>query len=148
MQRLTGLKNCLVFSGPIETPRKATAELPFSLCFGIKALILTEIGSPITRNDHFNPEQNELLLQENLPLVKGLCNDAVWKDEQLKRAAARYHNSWVRLLGIKGGDLVLRKNEVSRQEPSRKLDTFWEGPYKVIKTHGNSAYVLQDTERR
>ncbi|KAI5672467.1 hypothetical protein M9H77_12831 [Catharanthus roseus] len=39
---------------------------------------------------------------------------------------------------IKEGDLVLRKNKVSKVDPNRKLDPTWEGPYRVIKV--NEAY--------
>lgn len=81
-------------------------------------------------------------------VVKDLRNNAAKKDEHFKRAAARYYNLRVRPSGIKARDLLLCKNEISRQETSRNLDAFWEDPYKVVKACGNGAYVLQDAEGR
>lgn len=43
----------------------------------------------------------------------------------------------------KVGDLVLRKNEASRQEPMGKLSPNWEGPYKVVEARHNGSYVLE-----
>lgn len=42
--------------------------------------------------------------------------------------------------------LYAKKNEVSRQAPSRKLDATRERPYKVIKAHGNEAYTSANNE--
>ncbi|KAI5658618.1 hypothetical protein M9H77_27411 [Catharanthus roseus] len=49
---------------------------------------------------------------------------------------------------IKEADLVLRKTEVSRVDPYRKLDPTWEGPYQVIKDNVNKSYKLQDFEEK
>lgn len=106
------------------TLRKTTGESSFSLCFVLEVLILIEVDSSSTWNDYFEPEQNEQLLQENLLLIENVRHEAARKDEHVKRAAARYHNFRVRPSGIKAGDLVLRKSNVSTQEPSRKLDAF------------------------
>ncbi|WP_227642763.1 hypothetical protein, partial [Klebsiella pneumoniae] len=46
------------------------------------------------------------------------------------------------------GNLVLRKNEASRQTSGRKLDANWEGPHLVVKDNGNGSFKLEDGEGR
>lgn len=55
---------------------------------------------------------------------------------------ARYHNVKVRNTQYQPGDLVLRKNSVSRAYSSNKLDPNWEGPYKVLKASRAGYYKL------
>lgn len=70
----------------------------------------------------FNVVENDRLLREDLLFRDSTRNMTVQRDKIYKRAVARYHNA---------GDWVLQKNQVSRQEPSRKLDAGWDGPYRV-----------------
>lgn len=51
------------------TPRKETGKSPFSLCFGLEALILAEVRCSNLRNNNFNLEHNDQLLRENLILI-------------------------------------------------------------------------------
>jgi hypothetical protein len=66
------------------TISSATSETPYSLAFGVKAVILVEIGSPSFRIQHYNPrfnstglklhldllEENEKMRESELPLIK------------------------------------------------------------------------------
>lgn len=42
----------------------------------------------------------------------------------------------------------LSKNQVSHQEPNKKLDETWEGLYQVLRAHINGSYILTDGEGR
>lgn len=48
--------------------------------------------------------------------------------------------------GVKVGDLVLRENEVSHNEPRGRLGTTLERLYKVVTTYHNGAYELETIE--
>ena len=57
---------------------------------------------------------------------------AIWM-VKYKSQLARYHNAKVRNTQYQPGDLVLRKNSVSRAHRSNKLDPNWVGLYKVLE---------------
>lgn len=84
---------------------------------------------------------------ENQLLIDDLRVETRRRDEHFKRAATWFHNSRVRPPGIEAGDLVLKKEtKLAEKKSLRKLETKWEEPYKVIKLHGNGAYVLVDCD--
>ncbi|KAL0284050.1 UNVERIFIED_CONTAM: hypothetical protein Sangu_2850400 [Sesamum angustifolium] len=57
-----------------------------------------------------------------------------------KARMAKAYNSRVRPRNFQVGDLVMRKAEASG--PIGKLDSKWEGPYKVTEIVGTGAYKL------
>ena len=56
-----------------------------------------------------------------------------------KGQVARHYNARVRHLSFKLGDLVLRKNSLSRVLGTSKLDLNWKGPY-VVKEEDCTGY--------
>ncbi|GKV37451.1 hypothetical protein SLEP1_g45482 [Rubroshorea leprosula] len=57
----------------VYTPQSnglATGETPFSLAYGVEAIIPVEIGLPSDRADRHNDDHNEQLLRENLDVVE------------------------------------------------------------------------------
>lgn len=86
------------------------------------------------------------MMYEHLVLIDELRDQSAKQDAHYKKQVVRYYNSKVKPSTIKKGDLVLRKNEVSRVDPNRKLYRTWEGPYRVLKANGNESYKLQDFE--
>lgn len=111
------------------TPRKATGETPFNLCFGLDAMIPAEIGSKSLCNIAFDENQNDQLMDEHLVLIDELWETTAKRDAHYKRQVVWCYNSKIRPSKIKEGDWVLMKHEVSRFYPNRKLDLIWEGPY-------------------
>lgn len=85
-------------------------------------------------------------MHEHLVLIDELHEKAAKRDAHYKWQVAQYYDSKVRPSTIKKSDLELRKNEVSKVDPNRKLDLVWEGPYRVIKVYDNGSYKLQDLE--
>ena len=51
--------------------------------------------------------------------------------------------SCARRVVCREGDLVLRRNEASRQESVGKMGPKWEGPYRVIEVRSNGSYLLE-----
>ena len=52
------------------TPRKSTGETPFSMTYGVEAIILLENGFPTMRTSTFTSDGNDELLKKSLDLVE------------------------------------------------------------------------------
>ena len=52
------------------TPRKSTGETPFSMTYGVEAIILLENGFPMMRTSTFTSNGNDELLKKSLDLVE------------------------------------------------------------------------------
>nr|XP_027065152.1 uncharacterized protein K02A2.6-like [Coffea arabica] len=115
------------------TPRTATHETPFSLTYGTEAVVPAEIGLPSPRTQNFVVAANDEELRCNLDMLEAKREEAAIRMAECKSQLARYHNVRVRNTQYQPGDLVLRKNLVSRVHSSNKLDPNWEGPYKVLE---------------
>ncbi|XP_071901953.1 uncharacterized protein [Coffea arabica] len=113
------------------TPRTATQETPFVLTYGVEAVIPAEIEVPSGRVQHFVAQDNEEEMRLNLDLLEYRREETTTRMAKYKGQVARYYNARVRSLSFKPGDLVLRKNSVSRTTGTGKLDPNWEGPYVV-----------------
>ena len=50
--------------------RNLTGKTPFSLTYGVEAMILLEIGLPTLRTEEFNPENNKRALAKDLDLTQ------------------------------------------------------------------------------
>ncbi|XP_027150204.1 uncharacterized protein LOC113750429 [Coffea eugenioides] len=115
------------------TPRTATHETPFFLTYGTEAVVPAEVGLHSPRMQNFVASANEEELRCNLDMLEAKREEVAIRMANYKRQLARYHNAKVRNTQYQPGDLVLRKNSVSRAHNSNKLDPNWEGPYKVLE---------------
>ena len=52
------------------TPRRSTGETPFSMSYGVEAVIPIETGFPTLRTQTFNPNNNDRLLERSLDLLE------------------------------------------------------------------------------
>ena len=52
------------------TPRRSTRETPFSLTYGVEAVIPAEVNICSAQVDRFNPTQNDLMMAECLDLLE------------------------------------------------------------------------------
>ncbi|XP_027156411.1 uncharacterized protein LOC113757207 [Coffea eugenioides] len=109
------------------TPRSATQETPFSLTYGAEAVIPAEILTPNPRLAAYAAEVNNEERQLDLDLVDERRDLASARIASYKNTLAHYYNARVRHRRFQPGDLVLRKNSVSRAEPQGKLCPKWEG---------------------
>lgn len=87
---------------------------------------------PTPRTQHFIAETNEEEMRCNLDALEQRRQEAAVRMARYKHQVAWYYNSQVRHVYFKPGDLVLRKNSVSRVHEQNKLCPTWEGPYRVI----------------
>jgi len=129
------------------TIRTPIGETPFALTYGMKAMILAEVGSPSFRVAHYNPGLNEEGINLHLNLLQERYEDAraVWTAYQHR--VAWYFDKKVKLRKFKIGDWVLRKVNLMTREPANgKLAQRWEGPYRIVSTSKNGVYHLVTKE--
>ena len=89
------------------TPRSSTGETPFSLTYGVEAVIPLEIGLLTIRTEHYDPTETSLTTELDLAEERRdstLIHLAAYQNG-LRRTYERRVNS--RELAV--GDLVLRK---------------------------------------
>ncbi|KAK4397223.1 Gag-Pol polyprotein [Sesamum angolense] len=128
------------------TPRTTTGEISFSLSYGTDAVAPTEVGELNLRVKHYDLEANEQGLRMNLDFFEEVRERASVREAMYKARMAKAYNSRVRPMNFRVGDLVMRKAEASG--PIGKLDSKWEGPYKVTEIVGTGAYKLQQMDGR
>ncbi|GKC81072.1 reverse transcriptase domain-containing protein [Tanacetum coccineum] len=116
--------------------KSSNGETPFSLTYGIKAVIPAEIGMAILRTAEVDLVQNNEALEINLDLLEEKREQAAIHESKSKAKMEKYYNSKVRGTSFKPGDLVYRNNDASRAEDTRKLGPKWEGPYEVTEALG------------
>ncbi|CAA7040023.1 unnamed protein product [Microthlaspi erraticum] len=90
------------------TPHKATHETPFSLAYGLEAVIPTETSVPSLRRMQCpaNVELNEEMLRDHLDLIDERRDQALIRIQNYQQAAARYYNSKVKHRRFHIGDMV------------------------------------------
>ena len=82
-------------------------------------------------------EVNEEERRVDLDLAEKKRDMAAAKVAIYKNILTGYYNARVKHLRFSPGDLVLRKNSVSRAETQEKLNPKWEGPYRVVESSQN-----------
>ena len=114
------------------TFKTSTGETPFSLAYGVEAMILVEVSRPSIRRETYNQEENHALQCYELDLLEEKCELAGLRTALYKRQFERYFNSKVKERRFKEGDLVLRKVLPNTKEVNvRVLGPNWKGPYII-----------------
>ena len=52
------------------TPRRLTGKTPFSMTYGVEAVIPVETGFPTLKTSSFGPSNNDKLLEKSLDLIE------------------------------------------------------------------------------
>ncbi|KAL5545130.1 hypothetical protein UlMin_008914 [Ulmus minor] len=129
--------------------RAATGETPFSLAYGVEAVIPIEISLPTLRVDNFDEENNDVLLALATDLLEEKRETSQVRAAALQQTIARYYNSKVKLRCFVKGDLVLRKVFLNTKEKGvGVLGPNWEGPYRVRAIIRPGTYELETLEGR
>ncbi|KAG7552152.1 Reverse transcriptase domain [Arabidopsis thaliana x Arabidopsis arenosa] len=131
------------------TPRRATGETPFSLVYGMEAVIPAEIFVPSPRrtNNPQNEAANSELMVDVIDTIEERRDRALIRMQNYQSAAARYYNSNVRNRHFDVGTLVLRKvQQNTTEDGAGKLGINWEGPYRITHVVRNGVYRLENME--
>lgn len=108
-------------------------RLLFTLVYGTEAVTPIEVSMRTIRTNNIHTKSNKEGLQVSLDLVEDQQHDAAIRQFTYKALTEKYHDKRVRGRSCRVGDLLLRKNEASRQEPTWILSSKWEGHYRVIE---------------
>ena len=93
-----------------------TGETPFSLAYGIDAVVPVELGIPTFRVENFSEEDNDILLALASDLLEEKREKAELRATTLQQTVARHYNSKVKLRYFTKGDLVLRRIFLNTKE--------------------------------
>ncbi|XP_028106474.1 protein NYNRIN-like [Camellia sinensis] len=128
------------------TPRRSTGKTPFTLAYGMEAVIPLEIGMPTIRSESFQPDLNNEAVASELDLAKERRERALVHIAAYQQELSKKYNKAVHPRLFKVGDWVLRKvlgNTVVQGEG--KLGANWEGPYKLFQTLSLLALDVKDS---
>ena len=129
------------------TPHRSTGETPFSMTYGVEAVIPLETDFPTLRTSSFNPSDNDEHLKKNLDLIEEKRENAMVQLAYYQQKLKQGYDSNVRLRPLTSGDLVLRRVVGTAKNPAwGKLGPNWEGPYHITSEAGIGAYFLEDLD--
>ena len=138
-----------VFWAIRTTPRRAIGETPFSMVYGMEAVILAKIKVPSARrirNPQSEVANNEMII-DVIDTIDERRNRVLVRMQNYHNVVARYYNSNVRNRSFEVGTLVLRRVQQNTAEKGAgKLGISWEGPYKITHIVCNGVYRLINME--
>ena len=131
------------------TPRQSTGETPFSMTYGVEAVIPLETGFPTLRTSAFTSDGNDKLLKKSLDLIEEWRENAMVQLAYYQHKLKQGYDTNVKLRSLVPRDLVLRKVLGNTKNPAwGKLGPNWEGPYRVTSMAGIGAYYLEDLDEK
>ena len=131
------------------TPKRSTRETPFSLMYGVEAVVPAEVNLCSARVAEFAPTENDRLLVEHLNLLEEYREAMIIRLAEYQQKLVRRYNRDVRIRGFNAEDRMLRKAVGNMRDTNAgKLASTWEGPYRVTAIAGATAYYLEDLDKR
>ena len=91
------------------TPCRSTGETPFSMTYGVEAVILLETSFPTPKASSFSPSSNNRLLKRSLDLIEERRESAMVQFAYNQHKLKQGYDAKVKLRPLLPGDLVLRK---------------------------------------
>lgn len=133
-----------VLWGYRTTPRRSTGRTPFSMAYGVEAVLPLAATLPTSRTETFHPQTNEENLAASMDEIDTLRDTAYIRHATYQQEVARGYDKRVRLRPFNVDDLVLR--EVVRKNRKKKFMPNWEGPYRITAKVGYGAYRLSEMD--
>ena len=99
------------------TPRKSIGETPFSMTYGVEAVIPLENGFPTMRTSMFTSDGNDELLKKSLDLVEERRENAMVQLAYYQHKLKQGYDMNVKLRPLAPGNLVLRKVSGNTKNP-------------------------------
>ncbi|KAJ8636587.1 hypothetical protein MRB53_010854 [Persea americana] len=129
------------------TPRRSTSATPFSLAYGMEAVIPLEVGLPTLTLELCDQRRNDSNVARELDFAEERRKTAAISLAAYQQQLAREYNQKVRPRRFAVEELVLKKTLPGDRNPNEgKLAPNWQGPYKVLSTAGRATYRLKDME--
>ncbi|GJY81004.1 reverse transcriptase domain-containing protein [Tanacetum coccineum] len=126
--------------------KSSHGDTPFSLTYGMEAVIPEEIGMPTYRTATVDAVHNDEELRLNLDLLEEKWERAAICEAKAKRKMTKYYNAMVRGVTFRPGDFVYRSNDASHAVAGGKLSPIWEGLYEVTDALRDGAYKLRSMD--
>jgi hypothetical protein len=123
---------------------RATRDTPFSLIYGVEAVLPPKIYLKSASVTHFNPEDQAEARELDANLLKEMCNTTLSNVRKYQAALKRYYKKSVVQRELNIGDLVLKKD--IRTKYKHKFSTHWEEPFIVVDVMASGAYVLAEVD--
>ncbi|XP_028084506.1 uncharacterized protein LOC114285645 [Camellia sinensis] len=129
--------------------RTSTGATPYSLVYGMEAVLPIELEVPslrimaecqITEADWQQNRFEELFLFDERRLK------ALYHIQGYQRRIARAFNKKVRSRNLREGDLVLKDNRAPIHDPRGKFRPNWTGPYIIKSIWSGGAVILMDLD--
>ncbi|GJT67970.1 reverse transcriptase domain-containing protein [Tanacetum coccineum] len=120
--------------------KSSHGDTPFSLTYGMEAVIPAEIGMPTYCTAVVDAVHNNEELRLNLDLLEERRECAAIREAKAKLKMTKYYNARVRGVTFRPEDFVYRSNNASHAVDGGKLGQKWEGPYEVTEALGDGAY--------
>ena len=124
------------------TSGKATRVSPFTLTYGMEAIIPIEIGMSIIRMEILE-EANVEALAGDLDMKNEIHKAVVVSVASYQQRTTNLYNRRVRQCAYQAEDLVLRRVfENTTNLAADKFQPNWEGPYTMVRVGPTGLYVL------
>ena len=91
------------------TPRRSIGQTPFSMTYGVEAVIPLESGFPTLRTNHFDVEENNCLLLDSLDVVEERREVTTVKMSYYQQKLKQGYDKGMKSKPLALEDLVLRK---------------------------------------
>ena len=98
------------------TPCRSIWETPFSMTYGVEAVIPLETGFPTLKTSLFNPNSNHNLLERSLDLIEEKRESAMVQLAYYQHKLKKGYDAKVKLRPLVPGDLVLRLQRTQHVE--------------------------------
>ena len=129
------------------TPRQSTGESPFSMMYGVEAIIPLETSFPTLRTSAFTSDGNDELPKKSLHLIEERIENAMVQLAYYQHKLKQGYDTNVKLRSLAPGDLVLRKVLGTTKNPAQgKLGPNWERSYRITSVAGIGVYYLEDLD--
>jgi len=125
------------------TSSRATGETPFFLMYGAKVVLPPDIRLKSPQVLMFFEEEEPERRNLNLMLLEEERDRAAYRVQQYQQSLQKYHNQRVRSRALSIGDLVLKKDQ--RTKDKTKLSSPWQGPY-IVEITRLRAYRLAEID--
>ena len=124
------------------TSRKLTGESPFTLTYGMEAIVPTKIRMPTIQTGISEEASTEAIIKD-LDTANELREAATICIASYQQRLASWHNRRVKPRTFKAKELVLRKVFENTSTPTNgKFQPNWEGPYIVVFVGLAGSYAL------
>jgi hypothetical protein len=126
------------------TSSRATGETPFFLVYGAEAVLPPDIRLKSPRVLMFSEEEEPECCDLDLMLLEEERDRTAYRVHQYQQTLRKYHNCRVRSRALSVGDLVLKKDQ--RTKDKTKLSFPWQGPYIEVEIAWPGAYRLAEID--